>query len=359
MFGKNTRYEGTDAHNEKLDMVLKNPYSIKHIPTHLINEELCLVALKKNVLLKRFIPIELLTFDICKELIFDRFMNVLSIPKNENYRELLILGLEYHREDPSVHYALDYLFNSQSMNFLLENDKDNKIALIMVNNHISLEQLIIHIKFSEFDSEFFTNKSGIKLDYEKSLFENLIFLNIDINDLKSIRFLPQISKLCESLDLSTDVYISALKNDLREIKFCSKQFIKKIEDEIINIDYIIDSYQINLNNFIGWILSGKLFNILFRKMKFVKLTNITEIHNGFHFKDGLNVDNKKFNPHEECSAGGIYFTEKIKMRIWFHYSHSVMVYCRNVSIPNDAKVYIETDKLKADKIILSKRHVIK
>lgn len=37
--------------------------------------------------------------------------------------------------------------------------------------------------------------------------------------------------------------------------------------------------------------------------KLYKLTNETEIHNGFKYQDGLNIDTETFNPFGECSKG--------------------------------------------------------
>jgi len=67
---------------------------------------------------------------------------------------------------------------------------------------------------------------------------------------------------------------------------------------------------------------------------------------------------KKFNPVGECSAGGIYFIEIDSVHRWLSYSEMPMEYFRIVTIPDDAKVYIENDKFKADKLILSERRFI-
>jgi hypothetical protein len=56
-------------------------------------------------------------------------------------------------------------------------------------------------------------------------------------------------------------------------------------------------------------ITGTQFNEQYKDYKFVKLTSETENHNGFQFQTGLNVDHIKFNPMEECSPGGIYFTD--------------------------------------------------
>ncbi len=110
-----------------------------------------------------------------------------------------------------------------------------------------------------------------------------------------------------------------------------------------------------MDQYIGRTLTGTQFNKIFKNYTFVKLTNQIEIHNKFKFKDGLNVDTIPFNPKGSCQPGGLYFTEINKMCLWLQYNCKYMYYCRVVTIPNDARVYIEKDKLKADKFILDKR----
>jgi hypothetical protein len=105
------------------------------------------------------------------------------------------------------------------------------------------------------------------------------------------------------------------------------------------------------------LLTGREFNKQYPSTVFVKLTNETEIHNGFQFKTGMNVDTEKFDPTSECK-GGIYFCELRKFTKWLNYAATICVNYRVVSIPDDAKIYIEKDKFKANKIILSEKKEI-
>lgn len=102
------------------------------------------------------------------------------------------------------------------------------------------------------------------------------------------------------------------------------------------------------------VYSGTDFNKIYQGVKFYKLTFEDEIHNGYQFKDGLNIDNIPFSPEGSCQPGGIYFTEDKHFDHW-NFSHT---YYREVMIPNDAKVYVEDAKFKADKIILGPRKLI-
>lgn len=54
-------------------------------------------------------------------------------------------------------------------------------------------------------------------------------------------------------------------------------------------------------------------------MKFVKLTNESCCHNGFQFREGLNVDTVPFSTKTECCAGGIYFTTTEHFYEWLDY----------------------------------------
>ena len=114
----------------------------------------------------------------------------------------------------------------------------------------------------------------------------------------------------------------------------------------------------NKDLYIGNVLSGAQFNEIFHNVQLFKLTNDTEYHNGFQFDDGLNIDTVKFTPKGSCEPGGIYFTEEKWIWKWICYRQQIMIYIRGVTIPNDAQVYIEENKFKADKLILGPREKI-
>jgi hypothetical protein len=104
-------------------------------------------------------------------------------------------------------------------------------------------------------------------------------------------------------------------------------------------------------------MTGKEFCTFFPNLskRLVKLTNKTEIHNGFQFKTGLNEDIIPFDPTGECKPGGIYFTDIGNIARWIEYGGNEMKYCRTVTLPSDCRVYIEDNKFKADKIELDER----
>ena len=104
---------------------------------------------------------------------------------------------------------------------------------------------------------------------------------------------------------------------------------------------------------IGKVYTGTEFNYLTKSMRFVRLTNKKENHNGFQYKTGLNVDHLPFNPSKKCKAGGLYFCDFNDFNKFIKYNDKMCVNMRAVIIPDDAKVYVETGKYKADKFMLS------
>nr|QBK87597.1 MAG: protein of unknown function DUF4116 [Marseillevirus LCMAC201] len=90
------------------------------------------------------------------------------------------------------------------------------------------------------------------------------------------------------------------------------------------------------------------------KLLFFKLTNHNELHHGFQYTTGLNIDSLQFNPTGECSSGGLYFFDETQLKHFFLYTTNI-VYIREVTFPVDAKIYCEIDKYKCDKFILGER----
>ena len=109
---------------------------------------------------------------------------------------------------------------------------------------------------------------------------------------------------------------------------------------------------IEMNN---QIFNGKTFNEKYLDQILVKLTNQLENHNGYQFQTGLNIDSITFKPKGECQPGGIYFCQLKHLPLWVNYSNKQMFYVRFVTIPDDALVWIERDKFKADRLILVER----
>lgn len=97
-------------------------------------------------------------------------------------------------------------------------------------------------------------------------------------------------------------------------------------------------------------VSGEAFNALYGDTGFYKFLNNDLTHHGFMYKIGLNIDTRQFAPYDTCSEGGLYFCYETDCHLFWQNFGSKLAY---VTIPNDARVYIEPDKFKADKLIIN------
>ena len=92
---------------------------------------------------------------------------------------------------------------------------------------------------------------------------------------------------------------------------------------------------------------------------YYKVTNKNECHNGYQYKDGLNILKEEFNddPTASCVPGGFYFTDYEHLPKFFEYG----TWIREVTIPTDARVIKDPDgdKWRTDKIILGNKYHIK
>jgi hypothetical protein len=90
--------------------------------------------------------------------------------------------------------------------------------------------------------------------------------------------------------------------------------------------------------------------------KFYKLLRNDEIHHGFQYKTGLNIDIIPFNPTGKCSPGGLYFFSQEQLPMFSKYVNIGDIrYIREVTFPDDAKIYKEVGKYKADRFIVGER----
>ena len=106
-------------------------------------------------------------------------------------------------------------------------------------------------------------------------------------------------------------------------------------------------------------ITGNEFNEQNKGVRFVKLTNESCCHNGFKFKEGLNVDTIEFNEKEKCGPGGLYFCGYEDFIKWTHYGdHERMEYMWDVTIPDEEKVIFMKNKLKVHSFILSNKQYI-
>jgi hypothetical protein len=89
-------------------------------------------------------------------------------------------------------------------------------------------------------------------------------------------------------------------------------------------------------------------------MKFYKITNKNETHNGMTYHDGLNEDVLPFNPSGDCTPGGIYFTDVENILAFMEYDS----WLREVTIPEGEEIYENPGnpkKWKAHRVVLGER----
>ena len=90
---------------------------------------------------------------------------------------------------------------------------------------------------------------------------------------------------------------------------------------------------------------------------YYKITNAKENHNGFQYKDGLNILIEEFNdnPEAHCCTGGLYFTDAKNIFEFLDYG----VYLREIMLPvenPDFKMVKDENKYRANMIVLGKRY---
>lgn len=93
------------------------------------------------------------------------------------------------------------------------------------------------------------------------------------------------------------------------------------------------------------------------RMRYYKLTNETECHNGLQFHEGLNVDPQPFRPDKRC-GGGMYFFPEFALWQWIYFvscSEGPTRWIREVTFPEDARIWDQGFMLKCDKFILGPR----
>lgn len=82
--------------------------------------------------------------------------------------------------------------------------------------------------------------------------------------------------------------------------------------------------------------------------RFYKFIKHDMTHHQFTYKLGLNVDTIPFNPKGTCKAGGLYFTDFANLTCFQIFGSQIGI----IEIPDDAQVYVEHQKFKANKFIL-------
>lgn len=147
-------------------------------------------------------------------------------------------------------------------------------------------------------------------------------------------------------------YINLKQDDIGKLKGNLYDHVQRNDPfENIPIDII---KQCSLSQFDNIVLTGVQFNKYFPNVTLTKVTNDSECHNGYKFKDGRNVDSKRFD-HKSTCDNGIYFSDCPEKWGFMYGCHRHKCFQRSVTIPNDALVKIERNKIKASIVNLGPR----
>jgi hypothetical protein len=95
-------------------------------------------------------------------------------------------------------------------------------------------------------------------------------------------------------------------------------------------------------------VTGKHFNKKYKDAVLCKFIKHGLINKSFQYKLGLNEDTIPFVPNE-CCEGGLYFFNIKYFYLYFKYGPKLAF----LTIPDDARVFIEKNKFKADKLIIN------
>lgn len=111
----------------------------------------------------------------------------------------------------------------------------------------------------------------------------------------------------------------------------------------------------SINTFkFGECYTGEQFNKKAQDIKFIKILMRDMKHYNFQYTiDTVNVDTNQFCPEDTCRPGGLYFCD-IRY-FWNFLSYGEIIV--DVKIPDDARVYVDKGKYKADKIFITNAQI--
>ena len=96
------------------------------------------------------------------------------------------------------------------------------------------------------------------------------------------------------------------------------------------------------------VLSGKQFNKMYKNTNFYKFLRKSQTHRKFLYKEGENIDTSIVN--DESKKGLHFYKESKCYKFWKKYGQAKVAF---VKIPDDAIVYKECNRFRANKIIIT------
>ena len=168
--------------------------------------------------------------------------------------------------------------------------------------------------------------------------------------LKRYSYFPRIIKYipfkAQNINMVTTVFLT--NNSL--VQFIAPSLRT---DEMKNYSINLFRKSKKLNDLEGTIMTGEEFNNLMgNKFTFVKMMKRNEIHNGLQLKEGLNEDPNIFYPDCNSCPGGIYFVDELEVMRWLDIFEGWYRHSRKVTIPCNATIKFERNKIKTTCIIL-------
>lgn len=133
------------------------------------------------------------------------------------------------------------------------------------------------------------------------------------------------------------------KNDLYQY-LTDHDILKDIPATVIS--------SLELNDFDGMVVTGQQFIHTFSEAKLLKLTNDSNNHHGFKFKQGRNDDRKNFDPLPTCD-NGLYVTEDPKDWVDSYNCNRKKCHLWDVNVLPESIGTIGYNKLKFDIIELN------
>jgi hypothetical protein len=314
-----------DEHRDRaicLKAVSKYGGALDCVPIKLRDKEMCWTAVNKSTYVFGYIPLEIRDYELCKKVVEKDGSAICDVPEIHKTTELCTIAMGTITKYSIIHIP--------------EKVKTDDFFIgVMRNNGYSL-----HI-WERIFPDFATEK--VITDFAENNIENF-YIAIMSQHMPMHFITPFITmKLI-------DVIVPRVVSDLHHLDYVPRNIVPKVLEKMG--DKVPKEFNFNMVN--KCLFSGEQFNKLLGKRKLYKFTNKEENHNGFQYQtkhNTLDEKKEKFNPTGECSAGGLYFTEEKYAYIWRNNN----TYCRNVTIPNSALVYVEHQKFKTNEFILGER----
>lgn len=306
---------------EKIKLNLDGKKEIQNFP-HWNNPDFCLNMCRQNGLLLRYVIVQ--TFEIIETAVIENGMalkyvelNKIDKPMAEKdvfLQRISIIAVRHSKiaiKHVKNKYILDCIKECPFVLEHIDNQTDDMILAAIQNNGLALRYVKNHTnKYAEIA----VSQNGLALKYVKKQTENIC------------RF--------------------AIRNNGHAYRYVIDEykplFRLKRPDDFFQLDLPVKTQKLELK--------GREFKQLY-ETQFYKVLDENFVHHNHVYIDGLNVDENKFNPSENCTAGGLYFTEKNKLGYWLKHKPNLKSIIP-VEIPDDADIYIEKNKFKANKFIL-------